>query len=98
VAKRVKRATAEGKAGRSVVEGRGSGRRAKRDSLEMKMAASGPEVKYVKVLGNPLKQEAEMALAEAAKTLSREAVVQGQSKERDAVAPGLPTPIASFNI
>jgi hypothetical protein len=92
---RAKRATAEGKAGRAVVEGRGG--RAKK-SLEMEKTATDPEVKCSKVSGNPPKVEAEIGLAGAGKTLPRQAAVQGQGKERSAVPPALPEPIASFNI
>ena len=87
---------AEGKAGRGVAGGRGG--RAKKSSLEIEKAAAGPEVKRLSESGSPPKQEVEIALAGAAKTLLGKVAVQGQGKERGGVPPALPAPIASFNI
>jgi hypothetical protein len=64
----------------------------------MEKSATGPEGKCLKGSGNPAKEEAEAAFAGAVNTLSRQAVVQGQGKERDAAPPAFPAPIASFNI
>jgi hypothetical protein len=64
----------------------------------MEKTATGPEVKGLKGSVNPAKEEAEVAFGGAANKLSRQAVIQGQGKERGAAPPAFPAPKASFNI